>query len=155
MHSLYLELHPSRNLETLKGVGPYVAAVAVAAIGNPKRFPNTRKFRAFTGMIPKVSSSGQTESKRTPLSKAGPNWLKRVLFLAADVARQWDPQLAKIYYDQVVRYGITISTPFARWRVIWQTESSSSTEMIGHTNCEIWKVTRSARPMQKPTYTPI
>lgn len=105
MHSLYLELHPSRNPETLKGVGPYVAAVAVAAIGNPKRFPNTRKFRAFTGMIPKVSSSGQTESKRTPLSKAGPNWLKRVLFLAADVARQWDPQLAKIYYDQVVRYG--------------------------------------------------
>lgn len=105
IHNLYLELHPSRNLETLKGVGPYVAAVSVAAIGNPQRFRNTRKFRAFTGMIPKVSSSGQSESKRTPLSKAGPNWLKRALFLAADVARQWDPQLAKVYYDQVARYG--------------------------------------------------
>ena len=105
IHSLYLELHPSRNLETLRGVGPYVAAVAVAAIGNPKRFSSVRKFRAYTGMIPKVSASGQSESKRTSLSKAGPNWLKRALFLAADVARQWDPQLAKIYYDQVERYG--------------------------------------------------
>lgn len=105
IHSLYLELHPSRNLETLRGVGPYVAAVAVAAIGNPQRFSNARQFRAYTGMIPKVSASGQTESKHTSVSKAGPNWLKHALFLAADVARQWDPQFAKIYYDQVERYG--------------------------------------------------
>ena len=105
IHALYLELHPSRNLETLYGVGPFVAAASVAAIGNPQRFANSRKFRAFTGMIPKVSSSGQTDSKSTQLSKAGPNWLKRALYIAAEIGRQYDPQLAKIYYDQVVKYG--------------------------------------------------
>lgn len=105
VHELYRELHPSRNLESLRGVGPYVAAAAVASIGDPSRFQNARKYRAFTGMVPGVNLSGQTESKGIRISKAGPNWLKKALYLAAESARQWDPQLAKIYYDQMVKYG--------------------------------------------------
>lgn len=31
------------------------------------------------------------------MSKAGPAWLKRAAFLAADIARRWDPQLAHVY----------------------------------------------------------
>lgn len=103
--TVYRELNPSRNLETIPGVGPYAAAASVAALGSPVRFDNGRKYRAYTGLIPKVSSSGQTESKQIPLSKAGPAWLRRALYLAAEIARHRDPQLAKVYYDQMVTYG--------------------------------------------------
>lgn len=102
---LSAEIHPSRNLQTIPGVGPYVAAASLAAIADPQRFRTAKKFRAYTGMVPRVSASGQTESKGMRISKAGPNWEKRALFLGADTARQWDPQLAKLYYDQMVRYG--------------------------------------------------
>jgi hypothetical protein len=39
------------------------------------------------------------------MTKAGPRRVRLALFQAADVARKWDPQLAKIYYDQMVHKG--------------------------------------------------
>src|SRR5206468_2753939 len=42
---LYRAIHPSRNLETLKGVGQDSAAVYASFIGDPHRFRSTRLFR--------------------------------------------------------------------------------------------------------------
>ena len=39
------------------------------------------------------------------MTKAGPRRVKLALYQAAEIARQWDPQLAKIYYDQMVHKG--------------------------------------------------
>jgi len=41
------------------------------------------------------------------MTKAGPNLLKASLYMASDAARKYDPQLAKIYYDQMVLKGNT------------------------------------------------
>lgn len=102
---IHLEVEPGQHLATAPGVGPVVAAAVAAAIGDPHKFPGAKQFRAYTGIVPKVSRSGVSDSKGQGITKAGPNWLKRQLYLAADWARRLDPQLAKVYYDQMVKYG--------------------------------------------------
>lgn len=41
------------------------------------------------------------------MSKAGPSLLRSTLFQAADTARRQDPQLARIYYQQMTERGAT------------------------------------------------
>jgi len=102
---LYRLIHPSRNLETLKGVGQDGAAVYTSFIGDPYRFGSKRMFRGWHGLVPGSQQSADSEAKGLHVTKAGPNLLKRYAFLNADVARQWDPQIAAIYYDQIVNKG--------------------------------------------------
>ena len=102
---LYLQLHPSRHLETLYGVGEKGAAVYACFIGRPGRFPDNRHFRGWHGMIPESRQSGDAESKGLHISQAGPDPVKRFGYLNGDVARRFDPQIAAIYHDQMVNKG--------------------------------------------------
>jgi hypothetical protein len=102
---LYRRLHSSRHLETLKGVGQDGAAVYLSFFGDPQRFPNTRAARGWSGLVPRSSQSADREAKGLHISQAGPDLVKKFAYLDAEVGRQHDPQLAKIYYDQMVLYG--------------------------------------------------
>ncbi len=109
---LYRRLHPSRNLETLKGVGQEGAAVYVSFIGDPQRFTGHAAFRSWSGMIPNSRQSGASEGKGLHLSQAGPDLVKRNVrtrgkfaFMNAETARQWDPQIAAIYHAQMRPQG--------------------------------------------------
>lgn len=102
---LYRQLHPSRNLETLKGVGQDGAAVYVSFIGDPERFTDQAAFRSWSGMIPNGRQSGASEGKGLHLSQAGPDLVKKFAFLDAETAQQWDPQIAAIYYAQMTQHG--------------------------------------------------
>jgi transposase len=101
----YRQLHPSRNLETVAGVGQDGAAVHVAFIADPSRFPSHRAFRGWSGMVPRSAQSGESESKGLHVSRAGPNLVKKYVYLEADTMRQRDPQIAALYYDQMVNKG--------------------------------------------------
>lgn len=105
VHPLYRQIHPSRHLETIRGVGQDSAAVYASLIGDPQRFASTELFRGWTGMVPDSKQSGSSESKGLHITKAGPNLIKKYAYLDADTARQWDPQIAAIYYDQMVHKG--------------------------------------------------
>jgi hypothetical protein len=102
---LYRNGHPSRNLETLKGVGPDGAAVYASFVGSPHRFADLSHFRSWSGMIPNSKQSGDTEAQGLRITQAGPNLVKKFAYLDADTARKYDPQIAAIYYDQMVRHG--------------------------------------------------
>jgi transposase len=101
----YRRLHASRNLETIPGVGQDGAAVYTAFVGAPHRFASNRAFRGWSGMVPRSRQSGESETKGLRLSQAGPNLVKKYAYLDADVARQRDPQIAAIYYDQMMHKG--------------------------------------------------
>jgi len=101
----YRQLHPSRNLETIPGVGQDGAAVYTAFVGAPERFASQRAFRGWSGMVPCSHQSGMSETKGLRLSQAGPNLVKKYAYLDADVARQRDPQIAAVYYDQMMHKG--------------------------------------------------
>jgi transposase len=102
---LYRRVHPSRHLETLKGVGQDGAAVFASFIGDPKRFGSVRACRSWSGLVPDSRQSANTEAKGLHITRAGPNLVKKFAYLDAETARQWDPQLAALYYDQIVRKG--------------------------------------------------
>ncbi len=102
---LYRQIHPSRNLETLKGVGQDSAAVYASFIGDAQRFSSTRVFRGWSGMVPESTQSADSEAKGLHITQAGPDLVKKFAYLDAEIARRWDPQIAAIYYDQLVNKG--------------------------------------------------
>ena len=105
VQALYRRLHPSRDLETIKGVGEDGAAVYFFFIGQVERFVLQKDFRGWSGLIPQSDQSGDVEKKGLRITKAGPDLVKKYAYINAEVARQWDPQIAAIYYDQVVNKG--------------------------------------------------
>lgn len=102
---LYRQLHASRDLESLYGVGERSAAVFSSFIGRAGRFPDGRHFRGWHGLVPDSQQSGEAESKGLHVSQAGPDLVKKFAFLGGDVARRYDPQIAALYHDQMVNKG--------------------------------------------------
>lgn len=103
--SRYHQVDPTGLARSLPGVADVSGPALVAAIGNPARFPTGKAFRSFTGLVPKASETGDTDRKGQPMSKAGSSLLRTTLIRAADNARHHDPQLARIYYIQMVERG--------------------------------------------------
>ena len=102
---LYRQIHPSRDLESLQGVGEDGAAVYVFFIHDVERFTSQKEFRGWSGMVPASDQSGDVEKKGLRITCAGPDLIKKYAYINAEVARQWDPQIAAIYYDQLVHKG--------------------------------------------------
>jgi transposase len=94
--ALHAEQYPDDVLLSVPGVGAVIASVIRGCVGDLERFTNLAAFRAYTGLVPRESSSGGSE-RRGKISKAGPSMLRWSLYLAADTARKWDPQLAELY----------------------------------------------------------
>ena len=87
------------RLQTIKGVGPYVAASLIGEIQDMKRFKTAKALTAYAGLDPRIRQSGHTLNSTGRLTKRGSSYLRRSIFLAANVARQHDPNL-KAFYDK-------------------------------------------------------
>ena len=105
IEKFYIQAHPSRNIETIPGIGEHNGPVCVAFIGEPKRFSSAREFKGYTGYVPEKDESGNRNTKGLKMTKAGPNILKGALYLSFDKGRQYDPWMGKHYYDQMVYKG--------------------------------------------------
>ncbi|MDA8204454.1 MAG: transposase [Thermaerobacter sp.] len=121
----YEQVDPDRTLESIYGVGRQGAPAFTAALAS-HNFSTAKKFRGYTGLIPRVNESGVTTSRNQRATKAGPRWLKAQLYLAAETARRFDPQLAALYYRERVDKGhvhtqavVTVATHLADriWKV--------------------------------------
>jgi len=102
---IYQQLHPSDALRSVPGIGPTLAPLVFAVLGNVKRFRNEEHIRGFCGMFPSKASSGGVDKPGQRLTKSGSDRLKRALYLAADVARKIDPDLAAVYWRLMVKKG--------------------------------------------------
>ena len=101
----YRWVDPTQLARSLPGVADVSGPALIAAMGDPARFTRGKQFRSFTGLVPKASETGNTDRKGQPMSKAGSSLLRTTLVRAADNARRTDPQLARIYYVQMVERG--------------------------------------------------
>jgi len=101
----YRWVDPAGLARSLPGVADIGGPALVAAMGDPARFARGKQFRSFTGLTPKASETGDTDRKGQPMSKAGSSLLRTTLVRAADNARKVDPQLARLYYVQMVERG--------------------------------------------------
>jgi len=96
---------PAGLARSLPGLADVGGPALVATMGEPARFRRGKQFRSFTGLVPKASETGNTDRKGQPMSKAGSSLLRTTMVRAADTARKQDPQLARIYYLQMVERG--------------------------------------------------
>lgn len=103
----YHRVDPLGLARSLPGVATISAPALVAIMGRPERFRTAAHFRSYTGLAPRASETGETDRKGQPMSKAGPGLLRTTLIRAADTARKQDPQLARVYWQQVVQRGAT------------------------------------------------
>ena len=71
-------------------------------------------------MVPERAQSAESEAKGLHISQAGPDLIKKYAYLDAEIARRYDPQIAAIYYDQMMRKGkhhkqaVCLCDPLAR-----------------------------------------
>jgi len=105
LEKLYLELHPSDNLRTIPGVGDHTAPVFLAIVGDPRRFRSQASFANYCGIVPGANQSSDSEAKGLNMTKAGPAIMRWALFQAGQIGRSHDPQLAGIYYREMVHNG--------------------------------------------------
>ncbi len=103
----YLVVDPDQLARSIPGFSTIGGPSLVACMGDPARFAKGKQFRSFTGLTPKASETGNTDRKGQPMSKAGSSLLRTTLIRAADIGRRHDPQLARIYYIQMVERGKT------------------------------------------------
>lgn len=101
----YQVVEPDQLTRSLPGVAAVGGPLIAAAMGDPNRFARGGAFKAFTGLTPRASETGDTDRKGQAITKAGNSDLRSQLLCSADVARTQDPQLAKIYYDQMTHHG--------------------------------------------------
>jgi transposase len=102
---LYRKLHPSDNLATIPGVGEHTTPIFLATVGDPARFRNQSAFANWEGVVPGAKQSSETEAKGLRMTKAGPSIMRMALYQAGDIGRRWDPQLAAVYYREMVYHG--------------------------------------------------
>jgi hypothetical protein len=101
--TLYKELAVSAEsltftrLQTIPGIGPFVAASLIGEIQSMERFHSAHSLVAYAGLDPKIRQSGKSLSSTGRLSKRGSSYLRRSIFIAANVARQHDPILKALY----------------------------------------------------------
>jgi transposase len=103
----YRRADPAQLARSLPGFAEIGAPVLVAVMGRPGRFRDGTRFKSYAGLAPRASETGETDRKGQPMSKAGPSLLRSALFRAADMARRQDPQLARIYHQQMTERGAT------------------------------------------------
>jgi transposase len=94
--NLYAEADPTGIIASAPGVGPVTCGIIAGRIGDPHRFHSLAAIRAYSGLVPKLAQSGQTQHQHG-LTKAGDPLLREALFAAADQARRTDPRLAAKY----------------------------------------------------------
>jgi transposase len=103
--AVYQRVDPAGLARSLPGLAQVGAANVVAIMGDPARFGSGKQFRSFTGLVARTSETGDTNRKGQPMSKAGSSLLRTTFVRAADTARKQDPQLARIYHQQMGERG--------------------------------------------------
>jgi transposase len=92
-----------RLLQTLPGIGPSWAAVFVAVIVDPFRFPDKRKLWKYAGLGGKRPWSGDETKARTKGSKNGNRLLKYAALSAAHAAVRSDNGFARHYHEMLAK----------------------------------------------------
>lgn len=56
-------------------------------------------------MVPNSKQSSESQASGLKITQAGPSLVKKFAYLDADTARKYNPQIAALYYDQMVHRG--------------------------------------------------
>lgn len=81
-----------KNLETIPGVGPRVSDHMTALLAS-RTFERAEQLAAYLGLVPVQWESGSSVRGRPRMSKAGPAYLRKLLYMPAVVAARHNPHI--------------------------------------------------------------
>jgi len=90
------------RLRSVPSVGPVTAAAFLAAIDDVGRFPHAHQLEAYLGLVPRESSSGDTQ-RRGPITKAGHSRVRWLLVQAALSILRRRPPAAEALWTWALR----------------------------------------------------
>jgi transposase len=93
----------ARALEEIPGMGPFIALLLVAEIGDLRRFPTAQHLVSYLGLAPSRYASGERRG-RGEITKQGSSLLRWALVQAAHVAAR-SPRFAGFYERPRERQG--------------------------------------------------
>jgi len=97
-----------RQLRTVCGCGLVLAVALAAEIGDIRRFPAPKNLRGYSGLVPRISQSGD-HTRVGPLVRKGNPYLRHALILAAQHVAQskqlLGTRLRRFYSRQLARHG--------------------------------------------------
>jgi transposase len=91
-------------ITTITGIGSVLGAAVLGEIGDIKRFDHPSKLVAFAGLDVKVTQSGEFTGTQGKMTKRGSPYLRRAIWLAANVAAFSDPVMSE-YYQSLRKRG--------------------------------------------------
>ena len=93
----------AQALEEIPGIGPFIALLLVAEVGDLDRFPSAKHLASYAGLVPSLYASGE-HRWGGPITKQGSSLLRWALVQAAHRAAQ-SPRFAGFYERQRERQG--------------------------------------------------
>jgi transposase len=103
-HSDDANSFPGANLLSIPGVGPKTLAAILSVVGaDGSAYPDGKSFIGYIGFFPKIYESGETRRDNI-ISKRGPNYIRRALYIAAVACLKHNPEL-KALYDRKISQG--------------------------------------------------
>lgn len=83
-------------IDSIPGCGAKLSAIIATEAGDITRFTSPKQLIAYAGLDPRVYQSG-TKNVHGKMTKRGNQHLRRALYLAAHVARIYDPELKQFF----------------------------------------------------------
>jgi transposase len=88
-------------IATVTGIGTTLAAVIIGEVGDIFKFDAPNKLLAYSGLDATTAQSGQFTGTKAKVSKRGSPYLRRALYLAANIAAFKDPALSLFYQKKI------------------------------------------------------
>ena len=85
------------TLQSIKGIGPVLAAGLIAEIGDINRFDNQAALAKFAGLAWNKRQSGSFEAQNTKLIRSGNRYLRYYFIEAANSVRRCNSEYARFY----------------------------------------------------------
>lgn len=109
VNSIFTEDRDAQLLETMPGIGKFLAVLISTEIDNIDRFPCKNKLASYTGLIPSTYSSDKV-LRHGKITKQGNKWLRWAFIEAANTAKRYNAQLNGYFTDIAKRKGNKIAT---------------------------------------------
>lgn len=89
--------HIPQHLTSIPGIATTTAATILGEIGDIQRFASLEKLVGYSGIDARVYERGQFHASAMHMSERGSPYLRRAVWLSANIARQQDGELQTYY----------------------------------------------------------
>jgi transposase len=94
-----------KRLNEIPGVGPKTSSMIIGFFGNFEDFETAKQVVSFVGINPNPRLSGKSVRRASNITKKGNPLLRKILYLAALSAKQYNPE-CRALYERLLNKGM-------------------------------------------------